>query len=473
MEDRMSQKIWRLIGFLVIATLSFAGFQTAMSADEIEPVAQEELSESDDLAPAEKDSPTEFYQPSNRAWLQVDIGIIGTASDEILQNAMQLVEKNGYYGLLIALDTPGGALEATRNMVKKILSSPFPIAVWVGPPGGRAGSAGAFITLAANVAAMAPGTNIGAAQPVQATGQDIEDSDIKRKIENDTVAFMESIAKVRGRNVDMAVSFVSNSLSITAEEALENQVIDILARTPAELMVRMDGLQVKIGDRSVTLQTGDGQIFLYEKSTRELLLEILSNPNIFYLLFIAGIIGLGIELTNPGVMIPGVLGGIALITALIATSVLPINFGAMLLILVSIAFMVAEVFVPSFGILGIGGFIAFLIGSVLLVDSGSELGLGISWVTIAPAAIAVAGFGGLVSYLVVRNDRSRVSSGVEGMRGQQAIAYEDFSEGRGRVKVNGEYWQAHMLKDTDQLAKQGDPLEVVEVKGLVLIVRPK
>ncbi|MFW7381218.1 MAG: NfeD family protein [Oligoflexus sp.] len=468
----MSRKMWLLIGFLVVLTIGFGGLKQVFAE---EPPATTETEELEDLTESSPENlePIEVHEASNRSWLQVEIGIIGTASDDILRSSMELVQEKGYSGLIIAIDTPGGALEATRSMVKRLLASPFPIAVWVGPSGGRAGSAGAFVTLAGHVAAMAPGTNIGAAQPVQATGQDIEESDIKRKIENDTVAFMESIAKVRNRNVEMAVSFVTTSLSITAEEAVEHKVVDLLARSPIDLLKQMDGQVVKIGDQSLTLNTTDSQIFIYEKSVRELFLEILSNPNVFYLLFIAGIIGIGIELTNPGVMIPGVLGGISLIVALIATSVLPINFGAMLLILVSVAFMVAEVFLPSFGILGIGGFIAFLIGSVLLVDSGSELGLGISWWTIAPAALGVALFGGLVAYLVVRNEKSQVASGAEGLKGHRAVAFEAFEDGQGRVKMDGEYWQAKLLEPYDQttVVKQGDVLQVVEIKGLVLIVK--
>lgn len=412
----------------------------------------------------------ETYVAENQAWLKVEIGIIGAASSDILEHAMLEVESNGYYGLLIALDTPGGALEATRTMVKRILTASFPVVVWVGPAGARAGSAGAFITLAGHVASMAAGTNIGAAHPVQAGGQDIEESDIKTKIENDTVAFIESIAKLRGRNVEMSRSFVLNSLSVTAEEALENNVIDLIASSPTELIGELNAREVLINDEVFVLDTSGAQIFTYEKSVREKFLEILSNPNLFYLLFVAGIIGIGIELTNPGATIPGVLGGISLIVALIATSVLPVNFGAMLLILVAVAFMVAEVFIPSFGILGIGGLASFVLGSMLLIDDSSELGMAISWFTIAPAAIGIIGFGLLVSYLVVRVEKSKVTSGVESMLGQKAKAYQDFIDGLGQVVLSGEFWRATTIEGSVEEISKGDLVEVVGVEGLTLRV---
>jgi membrane-bound serine protease (ClpP class) len=271
----------------------------------------------------------------------------------------------------------------------------------------------------------------------------------------------------------MAISFVVNSLSVTADEALKENVIDMVVGSPDEMLRQMNGLSVTINDQKQQLDTSDAQIFVYEKSLREQFLEIISNPNLFYLLFIVGIIGLGIELTNPGALIPGVLGGIALIMALIATSVLPVNFGAMLLILISVAFMVAEVFIPSFGILGIGGFVAFLIGSVLLIDSSDELGLTISWWTIVPGALGVAAFGGLVSYLVMKTERTQVHSGVEGLKGHRALAIESFGNGRGRVRMDGEYWNARLADGVQRQIEEGEELNVVAVDGLTLIVEPR
>ena len=276
----------------------------------------------------------ESYVKINSSWLIVEIGIIGTASNDILNSAMDKVRKDGLAGLIIELDTPGGALESTRSMVKAMLSAPFPVVVWVGPSGAHAGSAGAFITLSGHVAAMAPGTNIGAAHPIQASGQDMGESEASRKIENDTKAFMESIANLRGRNKDMAVSFVENSLSITAEEALENNVIDLIEPSLNSLLKSINGRTVRLNDdQELKLSTLDVSIIRFEKNLRQKFLEILSNPNVFYLLFVAGLIGIGIELSNPGALVPGVIGGICMVTALVATSVLPVSFGALILIL--------------------------------------------------------------------------------------------------------------------------------------------
>ena len=417
------------------------------------------------------DDTQDNYVKINTSWLHVEIGIIGTASNDILNGAMEQVRKDGLAGLVIELDTPGGALESTRSMVKSMLSAPFPVVVWVGPGGAHAGSAGAFITLAAHVASMAPGTNIGAAHPVKASGQEMEEGEVSRKIENDTIAFMESIATLRNRNKDMAVSFVENSLSISAEQALENKVIDLIEPSLPSLFKSLNGRSVTLSDKSqVKLSTLDVSIIRFEKNTRQLFLEILSNPNIFYLLFVAGLIGIGFELSNPGAMVPGVIGGICMLTALIATSVLPVSFGALLLILASIAFMVAEIFVPSFGILGIGGFVAFVIGSVLLVDSGNDYGLRISWYSIVPGVLAVAGFGVFVAYLVLRTERSNLQSGVETMIGHSAEATMDFVDGKGQVRVDGELWTATSV---DGEIKENDLLEVVEIDGLKMSVKLK
>ena len=409
-----------------------------------------------------------WLKASEAKWLEVEMGIIGSSSNEILQSALHRAKEESFDGLLIVLDTPGGALESTRTMVKAIMGADLPVVVWVGPSGARAGSAGSFITLAAHVAIMAEGTNIGAAHPVQAGGQDIE-GDVRQKIENDTVAFMESIATARKRNAEMAVSFVVNSVSITAREALEHKVIDFVIDDRHSLFAALNGREIILHDgRQISLVTDNVKTVTYEKNFREKFLEIISNPNLFYLLFVAGLIGIGFELTHPGSLFPGVLGGISLILALIATSVLPVNFGAMLLILVSIAFMVGEVFLPSFGILGIGGFIAFITGSILLVDPQNEQGLRIHWSTIVPAALSVGGFGVWVSYLIVRSERSQEKSGSEAMIGQLAQVVQTFQGGTGKVRIGGELWNARQNSGPDLLI--GNKAAVIGRNGLELIV---
>lgn len=469
----MGRSFWSssfLVWALLLPFSCYAQDSQALEPISNESVSTDQSSDNTDGSKTPKDADDELDEQIREdrpgIWLELDIGIIGSASDEILRSAFESVKKNNYKGLLIKLDTPGGALDATRSMVKNILAASIPVVVWVGPNGARAASAGAFLTMSAHVAAMAQGTNIGAATPIQAGGQGISDEDVKRKVENDTVAFMESIADVRGRNKEMAVSFVVNALSVTANEALENNIIDLLADTPTELINSLDGRIIDMGSYRLELNTLDDDRVVYEKNLREMFLEILSNPNLFYLLFIAGIIGIGVELTNPGVLIPGVLGGLSLIVALIATSVIPINFGAMALIVVSIAFMIAEVFLPSFGILGIGGFIGFLMGSVLLIDSE---GLAISWFTIGPVAIGVIAFALLVFYLVYRVEHSKVLSGKEALIGRKVKASGDFSNGKGRVFVDGEYWSAN--ESNQAFISDGEQLEVVEVNGLNLVVK--
>lgn len=411
-------------------------------------------------------------------WLTVEIGIIGPSSEDILESAMHEVTVKKYDGLLIVLDTPGGSLESTRKMVKSIMAFSTPVVVWVGPSGSRAGSAGAFITLAGHIAAMAPGTNIGAAHPVEADGKDVGgggkdgggSKDIKQKVVNDTVAFIESIAKTRGRNEEMARSFVVMSVSITDEEALQHKVIDVIAKDKEALFKAIDGKEVQLqsGDK-ITLATADAKLETFQKTFRQKLLEILSNPNFFYLLFMAGIIGIGFELTHPGVIFPGVAGTICLILALIATSVLPISYGAAALVLLGIGLMVAEIFVSSFGVMGIGGLVAFVLGSVFLVDPANEQGLRISWYTIAPGTVAIGVAILIIGYLVLRSTTAKVVTGKESLIGDVAEVLEDFVDGHGTVRVAGEIWQA-VAKSNGELIKKSHQVKIVNVQDLKLYI---
>ncbi len=402
-------------------------------------------------------------------WLSVKIGLIGLASQDILNEALHEAQRKHDDGIIIVLDTPGGVLEVTRHMVKQIMESSIPVVVWVGPSGAHAGSAGAFITLSAHVAAMASGTNIGASHPIDGTGRDIESDDLNQKIENDTAAFVEAIAEKRNRNKEMAASFVVNSVSITASEAKSNNVIDLISDDLSSLMLAIDGREVKLaGDVRATLKTKDAKLVEYRKTPRQAFLEILSNPDLFYLLFIAGLIGIGFELTHPGVYLPGVVGGICLILALIATSVLPVNFGAMLLVLASLGFMIAEAFVPSFGVLGIGGAIAFIMGSFLLVDPNNQYGMQVAWSSILPAAIMVLGFVGFIFYLVYKAGTKTAVTGGDTIVGRKAIVHEDFVDGRGQVKVEGEFWEAKNARN-EPLTK-GSIVKILGRQDLLLLV---
>lgn len=407
----------------------------------------------------------------NGAWLRVPIGIIGPASEDILEAALGHAQEHGYTGVIVALDTPGGALDSTRNMVKQIMSAPLPVIAWVGPAGSRAGSAGAFITIAAHVAAMAPGTNIGAAHPVSAGGQNVGDGEMERKVTNDTLAFIESIALKRNRNVEMVRSFVATSVSITDAEALQNNVIDLIAKD-------VDSLLESVHEREVELESGvrlklstrGARIDAFEPSLRQKLLSILSNPNLFYLLFLAGIVGLGYELTHPGVLFPGVIGSICLILALIATSVLPISYGAAVLVLAGVAMLIAEAFLPSFGVLGVGGVIAFVLGSVFLVDPGNDQGLRVSWYAIAPGAIVVCGAMLALGVIVLRSGRAPARAGREALIGQRGVALDDLRGGEGQVRVAGAIWRARLAGPPGVAVAKGDRVVVRAIEGLIVEV---
>ena len=409
-------------------------------------------------------------ETSAPTWMELSVGIVSTATVEMLTRAVEIVTEENYQGLLIKLDTPGGALEATRKIVQQMFSAPFPIVVWVGPGGAHAGSAGAFVTMAATVASMAPGTNIGAAHPVQAGGQDVSKSEkVGEKIINDTVAFIESIATVRSRNIEMARSFVVTSMSITAEEALEHKIIDLLASSQTQLLEKLHGRTVTQQDRPVEVVSAGARLVPYEPSLRQEALELLGNPNLFYLLFLAGLIGLGFELTHPGVLFPGILGAICLLLALISTAVLPVSFGAAALIVFGFVLLIAEVFVPSFGILGIGGVAAFLVGSVFLVDPDNTEGLRVSWSTIVPGAITICVFALAIGYLVTKSLKAKVRSGAETIVGTRGVALQDFStDGKGQIRVLGEVWAA---TSSDPYPAAGDQVEVIAMQGLQLTVK--
>lgn len=408
--------------------------------------------------------------PKTPTWLELSVGIIGTATVEMLERAVAIVTTENYQGLLIRLDTPGGALEATRKIVQQMFSAPFPVVVWVGPGGAHAGSAGAFVTMAATVAAMAPGTNIGAAHPVQASGKDVDMSEkAGEKIINDTVAFIESIAAVRHRNLEMARSFVVTSMSITAEEALQHKIIDVLASSRSQLLEELHGREVTQQERSMQIVSADARVIPYQPSLRQEALELLGNPNLFYLLFLVGLIGLGFELTHPGALFPGILGAICMLLALISTAVLPVSFGAAALIVLGFVLLIAEVFVPSFGMLGIGGVAAFLVGSVFLVDPDNTHGLRVSWYTIAPGAVVICVFALTIGYLIAKSMKAKAHSGAEAIVGVRGTALQNFhSDGKGQVRVLGEVWAA---TSSAPHPAAGEQIEVVAVQGLQLSVK--
>jgi len=391
-------------------------------------------------------------------------GAIGPAVAAFVSESIDRAKASGAAALVIELDTPGGLLTSARAIVKDLLAAPVPVVVYVAPSGAGAGSAGVFITMAAHVAAMAPGTSIGAAHPVGGQGEDIKGT-MGEKIENFTASFSESIARQRGRNVEWAVKAVRQSVSVAADEAAKLKVVDLVARDRDELLARIEGRTVEIGGEKRVLKLKPVELLSFEMRFSQRVLAVLADPNIAYLLMLAGLLGLYVEFTHPGVLFPGVVGGICLLLALTAMQVLPVNTGALALLALGVALLVAEAFLPTFGVVGVGGVVAFLLGSLFLFDSPGDQ------VEVARGIVVGAG-GGLAAFilvigtLVTRRRGVPARLGVEGMIGAVGTARERLAP-VGSVLVNGEYW----LAETDEAIEAGAPVEVTGVDGLRLRVR--
>ena len=364
-------------------------------------------------------------------------------------------------------------------MVEHLLQSKIPTAVYVYPIGGGAISAGVFVTLAGNIAAMSPGTTIGAATPVQGTGQSIE-GDMKAKVENFAVSFAKAISEQRGRNFEWAEKAVREAQSITDREAIEKKVIDIIARDLDDLLIQMEGRVVNVDNKQVKL-TGlkDAPRRSIDMTWKQSILNILTDPNILILLGLGALLGLGIEFYHPGMVFPGVVGIICLVLALTGAAVLPINYGGVALLLLAVAFFVAEVFVPSFGALGIAGIICLVLGAIYLVDT--EMVWAVEGFTVDKLFIgSIAGIVGLILFgigiAVIRSQTSEVKTGIEAMIGKTATVDVGFGEDekylRGKVSVMGEIWNARLEEDSKMQLKKGDQVKIVALEGgLTLVVR--
>jgi membrane-bound serine protease (ClpP class) len=369
---------------------------------------------------------------------------------------------------LLELDTPGGLDTAMRTIIQAVLASRVPVIVYVYPSGGRAASAGALITLAADFAVMAPGTNLGAAHPVAIApgGGGDKNETMMAKVVNDAVAYARSIAQQRGRNVEWAERIVRESISTPASEALELKVIDLVAADEAALLAGLDGRRYLREGKALTLETAGTVLVYAEMSWRQRILTVLSNPNVAYLLLMLGILGIFFEISQPGVILPGAIGAIALLLAFYAFQTLPVNYAGVLLILLAIVLFVLEIKVASYGMLTVGGIIALALGSLMLIES-SEPYLQISRMVIFATVSVCAAFFSLVLWFVVRTQRTRFVSGLEGMEGERGVADTDIRP-EGRVFVHGEYWDAF---SAEPIAK-GERIEVVQVvENLRLEVR--
>jgi len=371
--------------------------------------------------------------------------------------------KAGVEGLIIQMDTPGGLDLAMRDIIKSLLNAPLPVIVYVAPKGARAASAGAFITIAAHIAAMAPGTNIGAAHPV-AIGAGKMDETMLEKVESDAVAYARSIAKERGRNAEWMEKAVRKSASIPAEEALSLRVIDLIAGDLNELLEKIDGREINLPSGKKKLRAKGAEIHMKSMGFREKILITISNPNIAYLLFIIGLAGLYFEFAHPGVVLPGIVGGISLILAFFAFQTLPINYAGILLILFAVILFIAEIKVMSHGVLTIGGVISFTLGSIMLFES-PDPALRVSWDVLIPAVLITSLFFAGVITLAVKAQLRKPVTGQQGMIGEYAEAVTDVGED-GKVFLRGEYWNAFSASPI----KKGSRVKVVSIRGLTLEV---
>jgi membrane-bound serine protease (ClpP class) len=400
-------------------------------------------------------------------------GSIDPGSGGFLIAAIHDAQEKGAEALVVRLDTPGGLLSTTRDIVQAELNAKVPIVVWVGPPGARAGSAGVFITLAAHVAAMAPSTNIGAAHPVGLGGSEEEKKGERgtmfQKLENDTAAFVKGIAERRARNVEWAEKAVRQSESVTASKALELHAIDLIAEDLPELLRKIDGRKVDLGGEKRTLRTASAEIRDVPWAVKEQVLHGLANPEVAYLIAMLGVIGVMLEMFHPGTIVPGVVGGICLLIAAIAFQMLPVNIGALLLVALGVGFFVAEMYVGGHGGFVAAGLVCVVIGSLLLVGhvdksfyADADFGLG--WRIVAPVGAALALIAGSLAWKLSASARQPLRAGGYSLIGEVGEVREDNT-----VLVAGELWKASSAEPL----QPGARARVLAVHGLTLEVAPE
>ncbi|MDL1976897.1 MAG: nodulation protein NfeD [Deltaproteobacteria bacterium] len=392
-----------------------------------------------------------------RAEGTINPGLAGSLSKKIRQACN---ENAGC--IVIELDTPGGLGLSMRSIVKEIMASPVPVVLFVSPSGARAASAGVMIVLAADIAAMTHGTNIGAAHPVT-VGDKKMDETMSEKVTNDMVAYVKSIATKRGRNADWAEKAVRESVSITEKEALDLNVIDIVADDLDDLLRRIDGRTIE--GKGVLKTAGTTKIILKE-DLRDTILKTLSDPNIAYILMMIGLAGIYFELSNPGAIFPGVIGAICLILAFFSFQTLPVNYAGFLLILLAIVLFILEMKITSYGLLSLGGILSLLLGSMMLFDIGGEAGLQLSLRVLIPTVVLVSGFFALVASLAFRAQISKIRTGTQGLVGETGVAQTRLSPG-GKIFVHGELWNAI----ADKTIVKGAVVQVIGVEDLVARVK--
>ena len=402
--------------------------------------------------------------------MQVD-GVINSVNGRFVSRAIEQSEEDKATLLIIELDTPGGLLGSTREIVQLLLESPIPIAVFVSPKGARAGSAGTFITAAGNLAVMAPGTNIGAAAPISSNGGDLEDT-LASKVENDAAALIRSIAQTRGRNQDKLEATVRSAASYSAQEALADDVVDLIAENVDELLSKLDGLSVQTSLGTVVLETNGLEIRSFKKSILEHFLKVISDPNVSFLLLMVGGLGIVVEIFNPGLVGPGVIGVICLLLAFLALGNLPVNWAGVVFILLAVVLIVLEIAVSGFGILGVGAIVSLIVGGFLLFNQFGDISpyqpfFNVNrWLLYGSSGVVGVAmtYVGLSSYQLRREVSPEKSRSLIGM---QATVTAELSP-RGIVLVGNETWTA--ISDDGRVITTGEAVEVQSEDGLVLTV---
>lgn len=392
-------------------------------------------------------------------------GVIAPPNVEYFSRTLRIARERGAQLLVVELDTPGGLMSSMEEIVKGILASDIPVAVYVSPSGAKAGSAGVFITVAAHVAAMAPGTSIGAAHPVSSTGEDIPGT-MEKKVVNYAASYIRSIAEQRGRNADWAELAVRESAAISEKQALEKRVIDLVVPDLNTLLRQIDGRTVKLPQRAVVLKTRDAPVQRSEMVLRERLLHVLVNPNVLAVLGILALYGLIAEIQNPGAILPGVIGAISLLLMLYGFSVLPISWAGIALLVLAIILFIADAFAPSHGVLTLGGAISMLLGLLMLFES-PDPALRVSWVVALTLTGLTSLFFAFIVAAGVRAQRARRVTGMEAMAGAVAVARTDIAP-RGKIFYDGAYWNAVTAGES---IKAGERVVIERMEGLTAVVR--
>ena len=406
--------------------------------------------------------PGNNFAAENEVYVIEISGSINPAVADFLKKGINQASADGVSCVIIKIDTPGGLAESMRIIVKAIFASKVPVVTYVAPSGARAAAAGVMITITADIAAMAPGTNIGAAHPVGAGGKDIGGK-MSEKVTNDMVAHVKSIAQKRGRNVQWVEKAVRESVSVTETEALKANVIDIVAKDLDDLIRQINGR--KIENKGV-LKLDNPKKTMIEESFRTKVLKIISDPNVAYILMMIGLAGLYFELSHPGAVLPGVVGGISIILAFFAFQTIPVNYAGFLLIILAIVFFIMEMKIASYGLLSIAGITSLLLGSLMLFESnGTDMRL--SWKVLVPTLMVVSGFFVAISGLVFKSQLSKPKTGARGLLGEIGVVKEPILQ-EGKVFVHGELWKA-ISKDS---IEKGAKVRVLKIENLVLEVEP-